>query len=234
MKTQSSRNMACGRSSLRAGLHALLAVAMIAAAPAAWPETQPGAASDQGTAGAGKKSETKKKTPSAQEQRDAILKMRDVTLADLYKLKPEVKQEVEKAAGYAVFDASSVYAVLFVGIRGHGVLMDNSTGKPVYMKMTRAGTGPGVGYRKYRVVFVFKSKALLDQFMSVGADVSGEARFTAKSGEKGQEGGVGGSFNPNMSVYEITDKGLSAQANWGGTAYVPDTELNPPDTNKQP
>jgi lipid-binding SYLF domain-containing protein len=210
-----------------------LAFALLGATPAL--SQAPPVSGDQGSAGTEKKSsDTKKKTPSPQEQRDTILKMRDNTLAQLYKLKPEVKQEVEKSAGYAVFDASSVYAVMFVGIRGHGVLMDNSTGKPTYMKMTRAGTGPGVGYRKYRVVFVFKSKALLEQFMSVGADVTGEARFTAKSGEKGEEGGVGGSLNPNMSVYEITDKGLSAQANWGGTAYLPDSELNPPETKKQP
>ena len=34
------------------------------------------------------------------------------------------------------------------------------------------------------------------------------------------------SFNPSLSVYQITDSGALLQANWGGVAYTPDSELN--------
>jgi len=84
--------------------------------------------------------------------------MKDLTLADLYKLKPETKEVVEKSEGYAVFDATGVYVVLYVGIAGRGVLIDNSNGEATYMTMARAGTGPGVGYQKFRSVIVFKNK----------------------------------------------------------------------------
>jgi len=36
------------------------------------------------------------------------------------------------------------------------------------------------------------------------------------------------SFNPLLSIYQITDSGALLQANWGGVAYLPDADLNPP------
>jgi hypothetical protein len=36
------------------------------------------------------------------------------------------------------------------------------------------------------------------------------------------------SFNPEIRVYQLNDKGFALQANWGGTAYVADPELNKP------
>src|SRR5260221_14102043 len=86
----------------------------------------------------------------ATKQREKLRKMRDGALEDFYATKPEVKEEVAKAVGYAVFDASQVNIVLFVGGQGGGVLVDNGTGKETFMKMKRAGTGPGVGHKEFR------------------------------------------------------------------------------------
>ena len=86
-------------------------------------------------------------TAEATKKRDALRKMRDGALQDFYATTPEVKEEVAKAVGYAVFDASQVNIVLFVGGLGGGVLVENGTGKETFMKMKRAGTGPGVGYK---------------------------------------------------------------------------------------
>ena len=43
---------------------------------------------------------------------------------------------------------------------------------------------------------------------------------------KGTEAVEAVSFNPYVKVYQITDKGLLLQANWGGTKIVKDPELN--------
>jgi hypothetical protein len=99
---------------------------------------------------------------SKEQDRQRILAMKDHTLADLYKYKPEAKEIIEKAEGYAVFDTSGVFVVLYVGIAGRGVLIDKSNGEATYMTMARAGTGLGVGYEKSRYIIVFKSKSLLD------------------------------------------------------------------------
>jgi lipid-binding SYLF domain-containing protein len=159
-------------------------------------------------------------------KRDERRKLRDDTLAQLYAEKPETRDEIAKAEGYAVFQGTQLNVVLYVGASGTGMLVDNKGGAETFMAMKRAGTGPGAGYKDFRQVMVFKSRALFDQFKSMGADVSASADATAKLGGKGSalDGSV--SFNPQLSVYQFTDSGLLLQANWGGLAYYPDSELN--------
>jgi lipid-binding SYLF domain-containing protein len=159
-------------------------------------------------------------------KRDALLKMRDDALEDFYATKPEIKEEVAKAVGYAVFDGSQVNIVLFVGGLGGGVLVENGTGKETFMTMKRAGTGPGVGYKKFRQLMVFKDRSLFDNFRKLGADVGASADATMKIGGKGVAVDPNVSFNPQLSVYQITDRGALLQANWGGVAYQPDVDLN--------
>lgn len=171
---------------------------------------------------------------SKEQDRQKILAMKDLTLADLYKLKPEAKEVVEQSEGYAVFDATGVYVVLYVGIAGRGVLIDNSNGEATYMTMARAGTGPGVGYQKFRSVIVFKNKTLLDTFKTVGGDIGASGHLVVKGFGMGGGAGAELSFNPMLSVYQITDHGLAAEASWGATAFAPDPILNPEKPSPEP
>ena len=160
------------------------------------------------------------------EKRDTLLKMRDEALEDFYATKPEIKEELTKAVGYAVFDGSQVNIVLFVGGLGGGELVENGTGKETFMKMKRLGTGPGLGYKSVRQLMVFKDRSLFDNFRKLGADVGASADATMKIGGKGVAVDPNVSFNPLLSVYQITDRGALLQANWGGVAYLPDADLN--------
>lgn len=171
---------------------------------------------------------------SSEQHRQKILAMKDLTLADLYKLKPEAKEVIEKAEGYAVFDASGLFVVLYVGITGRGVLIDNSNAEATYMTMVRAGTGFGVGYEKLRYVMVFKNKSLLDTFKTVGGDVGASGHLVAKGFGKGAGTGVQRSFDPMLSVYQISDAGLAAEASWGATVFAPDPTLNPKKPSPEP
>ena len=183
-----------------------------------------------GSVGAGKASAAEKSDVSSVEaakKRDALLKIRDDALEDFYATKPEIKEELTKAVGYAVFDASQVNIVLFVGGTGGGVLVENETGKETFMKMRRVGTGPGIGYKSFRQLMIFKDRSLLDQFRTLGADVGASADATMKIGDKGVALAPNVSFNPLLSVYQITDRGVLLQANWGAVAYQPDAGLNP-------
>jgi lipid-binding SYLF domain-containing protein len=163
---------------------------------------------------------------TAERQRLAILAMRDKTLSALAVLKPETKEVLEKAEGYAVFDATGIYVLLYVGIAGRGVLIDNAGGEVTYMTMARAGTGPGVGYQKFRAVIVFKNRKLLEQFKTAGGDIGAAGHLVVKG--FGTGGSVGGevSFDPLLDLYQITDHGLAAEASWGATAFAPDHSLN--------
>jgi lipid-binding SYLF domain-containing protein len=157
-----------------------------------------------------------------------ILAMREKTLDELFVHKPEARDEVKKAVGYAVFDSSQINVLLFVGARGTGVLIDNATQTNTFMIATRAGTGPGIGYKDFRQVMVFKSKEVFDQFRTVGADVAASADATMKLRTAGSSADMSMSFNPYVSTYQFTDKGVLLQANWGGAAFVPYAQLNQP------
>ncbi|HTP60640.1 MAG TPA: hypothetical protein VMJ14_01015 [Burkholderiales bacterium] len=153
-------------------------------------------------------------------ERQARLKIAADGLEKLYKIQPEARQAVEKAVGYAVFDISSIYAILLVGQKGKGVLFDNATKKPVFMLSTRAGTGPGFGQQRVFQVFVFKTKGAMDQFKlagGTGGDISGSI-------STGTDGMVR-SFNPEIDIYQIPESGMAVQASWGGTVYTVDTDL---------
>jgi lipid-binding SYLF domain-containing protein len=165
-----------------------------------------------------------KKTLSAAEkeaERNARLKLAEEALEKLYKVRPEARKSVEGAAGYAVFDITSIYAILFVGQKGHGVLFNNATKKPTFMTSNRAGTGPGVGKQRVFQVFVFKTKDAMGQFLltgGMGGDISGSV-------STGSEGTVL-SFNPSIDIYQIPASGMAVQASWGGTVYSVDKDLN--------
>jgi lipid-binding SYLF domain-containing protein len=157
-----------------------------------------------------------------------IRSMRDATLKRLYKANPAVKDEIAKAEGYAVVDASQINVVLLVASNGAGIVVDNAKNTEVFLKMSKIGTGPGVGQKKFKQILVFKSRKLLEQFTTIGVDVAASADATIKrEGEKGtmvMDGTV--SFNPDLAVYQITDSGVMLQANWGGVTYRPDADLN--------
>ncbi len=76
------------------------------------------------------------------------------------------------------------------------------------------------------MVLVFKSKNVFDRFVSLGMDAGASADATMKLKGKGKESAYASSFNPNVKVSQSTDKGLLLQANWGGTKFLKDKELN--------
>jgi lipid-binding SYLF domain-containing protein len=170
----------------------------------------------------GDKNKKKAMTPEQKEAaRAERVKLADAALEKLYKIQPEARKAVEGAAGYAVFDITSIYAILFVGQRGNGILYDNKSRKQTFMTSQRAGTGPGVGKQRVFQIFVFKSKGALDQFVltgGLGGDISGSV-------STGTEGSVR-SFNPSIDIYQIPESGMAVQASWGGTVYSVDKELN--------
>jgi lipid-binding SYLF domain-containing protein len=153
-------------------------------------------------------------------EQKARLKIATDGLAKLYAVQPQARQAVEKAAGYAVFDVSAIYAILFVGQRGTGVLFDNATKKPSYLLSDRAGSGPGIGKQRVYQIFVFKSRGAMEQFVLAGG-AGGDISASASAGKDG----VVRSFNPQIDIYQITESGAALQASWGGTVYTVDMQL---------
>ena len=159
------------------------------------------------------------------QKRDATLKMSKTGLDALIKQKPEVQKEIEQAAGYAVFTSTNVNIVLIVLARGEGVLFDKRRKDPIFMQALKTGEGLGAGYQDQYQVVIFKTPGAIDQFLLTSIDgkrggIDVDANFSAGSG------GTIRSFNPEITFYTVGLSGYDLQANYGGTLYLVDQQLN--------
>ncbi|HSO06011.1 MAG TPA: YSC84-related protein [Pelomicrobium sp.] len=168
--------------------------------------------------------EEKKPTPA--EQRASIDKMREETLAQLYKVQPDAKAKIAKAPGYAVFSEYGLTVLFVGGAGGKGVAVNNATGHKTYMNMGQVSAGLGLGGKELRTVFVFKTKQAFDDFVNKGWEFGGGGAGVAQAGSKG--GGEAGHevIGKAMDVYQLTKNGLIAEVTVSGTKYWKDAALN--------
>ena len=162
---------------------------------------------------------------TANEKRQAILKMKQEVLSELYKIRPGARSKVARAPGYAVFSNANINLVLASFSGGQGVVKDNKTGRHTYMNMGEAGIGFGLGVKDFRAVFVFHDRHTMKNFIESGWEFGAHADAAAKAGDKG--GAVGGEILlDGVTIYQITESGLALQATVKGTKYWKDTALN--------
>lgn len=152
------------------------------------------------------------------EKRTTILDMRDQALAQLYRERPEARERIASAAGYAVFDAASQNLILLQTEGGYGVLT-SASGQTTFMKAGGAGIGFGVGLKDYREVIVFRDTEDFERFRDVGWDASGRAEATAKGGNLGGSATGRQSVDLDVTTYQLMDAGIALQATVGATRY---------------
>src|ERR1700757_3261603 len=163
---------------------------------------------------------TKPPGSTTQEKRDFISKMKNDTLAQLYRKEPETRTMIKNAAGYGVFSDINTQLLFFGGGSGYGVVVDNSTGKQTYMKMGQFGAGLGVAVEDFRAVIIFNNREVLREFVDKGWDFGAKADAAAKSSEKGGAASGAVSFNPDMVIYQITKAGVALRVQViAGTKY---------------
>jgi len=154
-------------------------------------------------------------------KRAAIDQMAREALETLLSDNAVASRAADTAAGYAVFDSFKA-AVLVSGGGGIGVAVNSSTGDRTYMKMGSAGIGLGIGGQSYQVVFLFETQKAFDRFIRKGWQA--DANASAAAGTKGLNEAV--SFNNGVAIFQLTYKGLMAQADITGTKYWKHKKLN--------
>ncbi|KZN58654.1 hypothetical protein N473_04275 [Pseudoalteromonas luteoviolacea CPMOR-1] len=159
------------------------------------------------------------------QKRAQIIKMKNETLSQLYKEKPDTRAQLRSAVGYAVFSNANINLLLVSAGTGYGVVQNNQTGQFTYMNMAEGGVGLGLGVKDYRLIVVFHTAEALDTFVNHGWTFGGNADAAAKASDKGAaiQGEV---YYGNMSVYTLTQSGLALQATVKGTKFWPDKSLN--------
>ena len=160
------------------------------------------------------------------EKRQAVQSMRSETLAELYKVQPHAKTQVEQAVGYGVFSNVGINLFLLSTASGWGIVRDEKTGQDTYMKMYSAGIGPGLGVKDFRGVFIFSSESAFKQFVEGGWDGSAQADAAAKSEDKGDAWSGAVDVAPGIKLYQLTKQGLALQATIQGTKFWKDDDLS--------
>jgi lipid-binding SYLF domain-containing protein len=151
--------------------------------------------------------------------------MSQQALRDLYRIRPAVRDEIEQAAGYAVFSNVSVSMVFVGGGSGYGVVEDQRNNRRTYMKMGEAGLGLGVGAKDFRAVMVFNNAGALKRFVTEGWAWGMNADAAARSETKGAAAAAEIVMD-SVQVYQITEGGLLLNASLKGAKFWGDDELN--------
>jgi len=159
-------------------------------------------------------------------ERKDLHKARSAALDKLYAEKPQTKNELKSAKGYAVFSSIGMNLFVVSTERGGGILRDNRTGKETYMKMFSAGGGLGMGIKDFSLIFVFHTVAAMEDFQKEGWDFSAKADANAESEDKGMGMETAATVVPGSTIYQLTDAGLALQATLHGTKFWADDELN--------
>jgi lipid-binding SYLF domain-containing protein len=142
-------------------------------------------------------------------------------LLTLFAENPKTRELYLRSYGWAVFDNLKL-AFGVSGGGGNGVAVARALGEATYMKMGTAGIGVGIGINKSQGVFFMQDSHTFDQFVNKGWQA--DAGAGAVAGKAGVE--VMTDFVNGLAVYQLTEKGLMANADIAGTKYWQNKKLN--------
>jgi lipid-binding SYLF domain-containing protein len=136
------------------------------------------------------------KGDSNAEKRANIREQSEAMRTQLDTVNPGMKKVLKEAAGYATFSQVSVNLLLLASANGYGVVVENETGREIFMRMGSLGGGVGAGVKDVRVIFVFHDAKVMKQFVEQGWEFGGQADAAAKY----QDAGVSAEQNVKGNV----------------------------------
>ena len=154
-----------------------------------------------------------------------IRKVTQASMEKFYKSKPELKADVAKAPGYAVF---TTYGLSFVigGAGGTGLAVDNTSKKETFMNMAQGSAGAQVGIAQSETLIIFQSQKALEDFIDKGWSSSGGAAIQAGAAGSSAGPASGSSATANSQIYTLTKNGLQVGLAVAGTKFWKDKDLN--------
>lgn len=148
------------------------------------------------------------------------------TLAELYRVQPQAKSAIARAAGYAVFSNFGMKIFVLGGGTGRGIAVDNQSKRETFMKMIEVQAGLGFGVKKFRLVWLFETRQAFDNFVHAGWEFGAQSTAAAQLHGKGAWAAGALSVSPGVWVYQLTGDGLALELTAKGTKYYRDNELN--------
>lgn len=168
----------------------------------------------------------RKQLEKAQKERAEIDELSKKALERLYEKVPSAQRVIGESYAYATLSNTGMKLGLFGSAHGRGVAINNNTGERVYMRMSEAGVGIGLGVKEYDLVFVIANEQAWNSFTKDDWKVGGSAEAAANDGEDGASLEGATVIDDGLWVYQITKKGLALDASIKGTNIYPDKKLN--------
>jgi len=160
------------------------------------------------------------------EKRNYVDNMAAGSLAKLHVFKPETRDVIASAPGYAVFDAVQTMVLITSTGNGYGLVHNNRTGEDHYMSAFGLGAGLGVGIKAQRIIIVFEDEQMINKFITDGWVFGASGTATAAAVNVEQEAVGNTFFKDGMRTYTFTENGLMAGVSLRGGKVWPNKELN--------
>lgn len=165
-----------------------------------------------------------KATPD--QQRAELNEMRGKVLTRMYQKYPEAKSAVQNAYGYCTISASGVKLGFWGDDHGRGMVVNNRTGKKVYVKMKEVSIGLNFGAKEYDLLFIIQNQAAYERFISGNIKFGSEVSAQASDGVTGDTFANATIIANGVWVYQLDKKGLAVELTFKGARISPYKNLN--------
>jgi len=171
-------------------------------------------------------STTPKTKSEIEAKRAEIRTMADQTLDKVYQKYPGSREDVQKAAGYAVFSNFGFKFVFMGSSWGPGVAFENPKKQATFMKMKELSPGLGLGAQNFKCVLIFETKAAFDSFVNSGWEFGGSTAAALQTSTQGGGGRLGVNVSEGVRMYQLSEEGAIVGISITGAKYSKDDELN--------
>lgn len=140
--------------------------------------------------------------------RTEVDQVAETTVKQMTANDPEIQVLLDESIGYAVASVSATKLPLLGGGYGLAVLFDKENRTRTYLNITRFDLGAGIGAGKFRVLVIFSSGEVMEQFRrgtwhtSIAVESAAGSQSTSKVS----------SAKAGFSVHYASDKGLALAA----------------------
>ena len=165
-----------------------------------------------------------KETPD--QTRAKLNDMRVKVLDRMYEKYPSAKKAVQYSYAYCTISASAVKLGILGDDHGRGMVVNNETGKKIYVKMKEVSVGLNVGAKEYDLLFVILNKEAWERFISGNIKFGTEVSAQASDGVKGDTFANATIVANGVWVYQLDKKGLAVELSLKGAKISPYKNLN--------
>ena len=146
-------------------------------------------------------------TTEIENERNSLDTMAEIAINKLISQDPALQSKIDNSLGYGVANMKITKVPVVGAGGGKGVFVNKTTNERLYFNVGRFDFGGGWGVRAYKLLMIFNTQELVDQWKD--GEWKFEAGAEASAGSVAAEGSSG-SLNTDFSIHILAEAGASA------------------------